>query len=240
MTDSVYDPPQTSLQTPVQVVRKKFRWKTGLALFVIGAIGTIIVNRSAASDTDKVIRTYEGAGITLLALGIWWCFFSGIRLWVRLLTVTLAIAILVGGAMLSVRRVDFTGDMRPKFWFVWDPPSPSEKAQEWLNQHAPQNSISAIPPTPEDEVAASPDTTSRIVITAADWPQNCGRNGSREINEPQCSFDWGGDPPRELWRHPVGDAWSSFTIVGATLFTQEQRGASECVVCYNTDTGKEL
>lgn len=240
MSNSAYDPPQESLQPAVQTFRERFRWKTGLALFAIGAIGTVAVNRNAASDTDRIIRTYEGAGITLLTLMIWWIFFSGIRFSTRVVGLVLVGLTIVGGAMLSVRNVEFTGDMRPIFWFVWDAPSPSERAQEWLNQYAPQNSISAIPEVPNDQTSEVTHTPARLTITAADWPRNCGLNGGREIVELQCAFDWQNNVPKELWRHPVGDAWSSFTIVGNKLFTQEQRGPLECVVCYNADTGLEL
>jgi len=240
MSKSVYDPPQESFQPAVKKFRERFRWKTGFALFAVGMIGTVIVNRSAANDTDRIIRTYEGAGITLLALMIWWSFFSGIHFWTRLVCLLLAALTVVVGGMLSVRNVEFTGDMRPIVWFVWDPPSPSEKAQEWLNQNAPASSIAAVPEVPKDQTTEVAETRARLTITTADWAQNCGLHGSREIVEPQCLFDWQTNMPKERWRHPVGDAWSSFTIVGERLFTQEQRGPLECVVCYNADTGLEL
>jgi outer membrane protein assembly factor BamB len=50
--------------------------------------------------------------------------------------------------------------------------------------------------------------------------------------------DWSARPPREVWRQPVGLGWSSFAVVGAAAFTQEQRGDQELVVCYDLKTGK--
>lgn len=47
-------------------------------------------------------------------------------------------------------------------------------------------------------------------------------------------------PPRELWRRPVGVAWSSFAAVGDYIFTQEQRGPGEYVTCYRADTGEPV
>jgi outer membrane protein assembly factor BamB len=52
--------------------------------------------------------------------------------------------------------------------------------------------------------------------------------------------DWAASPPRELWRKPVGPGWSSFAVVGDRLYTQEQRGENEAVVCMEADTGKEI
>jgi outer membrane protein assembly factor BamB len=43
-----------------------------------------------------------------------------------------------------------------------------------------------------------------------------------------------------LWQRPVGPAWSSFSLAGRRLFSQEQRGESEHVVCYDTETGEEI
>src|SRR5205814_9602292 len=52
--------------------------------------------------------------------------------------------------------------------------------------------------------------------------------------------DWQQHPPQLLWRHRVGPGWSSFAVVGTRLYTQEQRGEDEVVVCYDTDSGAEL
>jgi outer membrane protein assembly factor BamB len=52
--------------------------------------------------------------------------------------------------------------------------------------------------------------------------------------------DWDRNPPKLLWKHPVGPAWSSFAVVGDLLYTQEQRREDEAVVCYRADTGEEV
>jgi outer membrane protein assembly factor BamB len=51
--------------------------------------------------------------------------------------------------------------------------------------------------------------------------------------------DWEKHPPKELWRRKVGPGWSSFAVAGHSIFTQEQRGDAEAVVCYDADTGNE-
>jgi hypothetical protein len=51
--------------------------------------------------------------------------------------------------------------------------------------------------------------------------------------------DWKARPPKQLWQKRVGPGWSSFAVAGDRLFTQEQRGEREVVVCWNADTGEE-
>ena len=52
--------------------------------------------------------------------------------------------------------------------------------------------------------------------------------------------DWAAEPPRELWRKRIGPGWSSFAVAGNRLFTQEQRGEQEAVICYNANSGDEI
>lgn len=73
-----------------------------------------------------------------------------------------------------------------------------------------------------------------------DWP---GFRGARRDSRNMVSrfgVEWEATPPKELWRRPVGLGWSSFCVVGDYLFTQEQRGAEEAVVCYEAATGNEI
>jgi len=52
--------------------------------------------------------------------------------------------------------------------------------------------------------------------------------------------DWSQKAPELLWKIPVGPGWSSFAVAGNRLFTQEQRGDEETVVCYDAGTGREI
>jgi outer membrane protein assembly factor BamB len=72
------------------------------------------------------------------------------------------------------------------------------------------------------------------------YPQFLGPNRDGVLPGPRLAVDWKRTPPNGLWRHAVGSAWSGFAIEGARALTQEQRGADELVVCYETLTGKQI
>jgi outer membrane protein assembly factor BamB len=77
-------------------------------------------------------------------------------------------------------------------------------------------------------------------LAQSDWPrfrgplQNSTQSGRVFVD------NWVQSPPKELWRTRVGPAWSSFSVVGNYLFTQEQRGENECIVCYDATNGEQV
>jgi outer membrane protein assembly factor BamB len=59
------------------------------------------------------------------------------------------------------------------------------------------------------------------------------------VHGTKIATDWT-TPPLQVWRHKIGPAWSSLIVVVDRLYTQEQRGPKETVVCYDSATGSEL
>ncbi len=105
--------------------------------------------------------------------------------------------------------------------------------------------------SPEEQFLASRDTNSADLgiedmasATAAfqspEWPGFRGANRDGTQRGVRYSDALREAPPKELWRIQVGPAWSSFAVAGDYLVTQEQRGESECVVCYDALTGREV
>ena len=95
--------------------------------------------------------------------------------------------------------------------------------------------------TEERLVAATGDDSKGVWDDAqVAWPGFRGAHRDSRASGPLSPLDWRSGPPRELWRIPVGPAWSSFAHASGRLFTQEQRGDEELVSCYDADTGATL
>ncbi len=94
----------------------------------------------------------------------------------------------------------------------------------------------------EKEIASVENKVAAVLTEAApeDWPGFRGATRDSRNLVSRFGTDWAAHPPKELWRRSVGPGWSSFAVVGDYFFTQEQRGAQEAVVCYETATGEQV
>jgi len=170
----------------------------------------------------------------VLVLVLWWLFLSGLRWRTRLS----GIGVLIAGVAVFFgffRVKEFAGDMVPHFESRWQESSEQKSADYWKNlkTQAPAADGRAPSDASKNAIAAFP-------IKVGDWPQFEGPNRDGIAQGIKVRTDWDREPPKQLWRHPVGAAWSSFAIVGNSAFTQEQRGDNEAVVCYDAQTGKQI
>src|SRR5262249_625934 len=88
--------------------------------------------------------------------------------------------------------------------------------------------------------ALLPGRTQPVVLQPGDWPGFRGKDRDGRYKGARIATDWDERPPRQVWRQRVGPGWSSFAVVGTRLYTQEQRGPNEAVVCYDAGSGAEL
>jgi len=79
-----------------------------------------------------------------------------------------------------------------------------------------------------------------ITLASSVWPGFRGSARDGKLLGVSLNEDWKSSPPKLIWKSPIGPGWSSFSVAGNRLFTQEQRGEQEAVVCLDAETGKTI
>ena len=226
----------TAPGTAPETVRP-IRWLSGILLVCIWIVlqgGALwYVGDDATYQIMSVLYISPAMAFLVLLWFLCWSLFSAV---VRFRTLAVLLSI-VGGFFACMRHEGYTGEMIPIFVPRWHP-SAEQRTQEYLEQ---ASRTAASAPVSTDGVDASSSTEpAELVAMADDWPQFRGPLRDGVVVGANIRQDWKAKPPQVIWRHPVGKGWSSFAIVGNRLFTQEQRGAEEAVVCYDADTGKQI
>jgi outer membrane protein assembly factor BamB len=118
-------------------------------------------------------------------------------------------------------------------------PAPSEPAAK-ATEPAPEISGRAPVAGASAPLATATPREPTTASARAEWPGFRGPGRDSAIPGLRIATDWTASPPVELWRRPVGPGWSSFAVQGDRLYTQEQRGESEIVACYDARTGEPV
>lgn len=138
----------------------------------------------------------------------------------------LAVIALVFGffGLLRIKGID--GDFVTEYEWIWKPSSESKFLAE-ADQTKSAGEANLERPA---DMKAGP----------GDWPTFRGPQWDSVEKITSIGTGWKTNPPKVVWKHRIGPGWSSFSVVGKRLFTQQQRGDNEEVVCYDADTGKEI
>lgn len=216
---------ENNSKNPEVVIRKsKFRWKIALVILVVAVIMQVCFWFKTDGDTSAlVISAYFIWISTALLFGLWWILVSGLKWKAKVLGLLIA-AVAIGIFQATFRFEGFSGAFIPRFSLRFNPTG-EEKAIRFWKKDA--NNISQT-------------FKVELKLTEEDWPQFRGLNRNGIIKTENFRTDWNKNPPKQVWKHPVGPAWSSFVLIGPYLFTQEQREQLECVVCYLAKTGEEI
>jgi outer membrane protein assembly factor BamB len=202
----------------------RIRWTDRfLVLVVVAVAGAALVlleeNRSVGGF--KLVLYAIPAATAVWAL---WLLVTPMLRWpVRRTGVMLAVALAFGYCAL-VRLDGVRGNMSAELNWRWNPTA----EDRYLAARAPATKTTASLPA------------EALALRPGDWPGFRGADRAGHLRGVRIATDWTKNPPKQLWRHPVGPGWSSFVVVGTRLYTQEQRGDDEVVVCYDADTGKEI
>ena len=123
-------------------------------------------------------------------------------------------AVVVAAGTLRIERV--SGDLVPEFNWRWAP-----SRDQLLPKAEPGGS----------EAAAAWTAGER------DFPRFLGPAGDAALAGPAIAADWESQPPREIWRRPIGAGWSGFAVCDGHAVTLEQRGDEEVIACYAVADG---
>lgn len=197
---------------------------------IVGFIGALLIAVGCVLSLDE---TMIGPGIMMVvaplgtaAFGIGAVLLSRWLSFKRTIVVLLIAACGFGYATL-LRSEGMWGHFALDLHWRWEPTA--EEAMLAERPNAPVGDAVIASPSEVDEWLADPQ-----------WPQFRGPDRVSQQQGPAIETDWSANIPELLWKIPVGPGWSSFAVAGNLLFTQEQRGEKETVVCYTADAGKEV
>ena len=233
-------------------------WPAYLVLALAGLWLARLWLTGEAIRQQRMLGTIATGVLALVALLGWLAFFSRLPRRTRLRGVALALGVLaLAPVFFRIRGV--TGDLRPilepRFGRPAGPPElpplPATLVAEPVA--TPQPSASAPPAVPAAQADAAAPTPAAdradpapAAVTPARapelpaFPQFLGPSRDATLGGPRLARDWSRQPPRQLWRQPLGPAWSGFATSGGIAVTQEQRGGEERVVAYELRSGKPL
>ncbi|MCI0378482.1 MAG: PQQ-binding-like beta-propeller repeat protein [Gemmataceae bacterium] len=77
-------------------------------------------------------------------------------------------------------------------------------------------------------------------LRADDWPDFLGPKRNGISSEKNLNWNWLANPPKELWRKPLGSGYGSLTIVGERVYALVKRGERDGAVCLSAANGDEI
>jgi outer membrane protein assembly factor BamB len=193
---------------------------------LVGFAGVVLGGVAAALLSDRtvpaMILVLMGLPLAFTAWAVWLVVARRFSARTRLRGVLAALA-LVWGAFLVIRMQGLGGEGRPEVYWRWSP-TPEDL---YLQKRA-----------AEGWNVVKLETT--LTPRHGDWPGFRGPQRDGVVRGVRIATDWSATPPTPAWKRLIGPAWSSVVIVGDRLFTQEQVGEFEAVVCLDAATGREV
>ena len=206
----------------------RISWSEKLQVLAVAVIGCI----AAIAVSQKTLGVF---GVLIFAVP--WLF----TLWAACLLLSawffpaarkpaLLIAVLLPWVASALIRSDgLDGDLVADMHWRWA----AKKEDAFLAERAKRLEKTSL--TVPNESAAQ-----KLTLQPGDWPLFRGPTRNGEVANLKVGADWNQSPPKLIWKKRVGPAWSSMIIVDGKLFTQEQHGNDEALICCDAATGDEL
>lgn len=244
------------------LIASRARWfeRIGVVLLMPVAIlgAHALVDPSIAGGAQGFMAYILGFASCAFAIALWAVASRTLQGRVRYLALIAAFIIVGIAPLVAIRTSGVRGGGFDFFW-RWTP-TPEElllarheeepKPLPAIAQPSKAAPVPITPAAPEAKAANAPETrnTSKVAeepkalepIQPSEWPGFRGPNRDGVVHLSPIKTDWTQTPPIEMWRRAVGPGWSSVSVRGDLLYTQEQRGDEEIVACYHVSTGEPV
>ena len=211
------------------LTNRTIRWGDRLWIFlalVIGATTAAIVSRETMGAFGVLFMGLP-VTITVLIAGV----FALRKLAPRHLRAGVILATSLTWVYFSLLRMDgLTGDLQADIRWRWSPRDEDVYLAERSRVSAEAAYDELLSATKSQPIEAEP----------GDWSAFRGPHRNSEVHGIEISTDWNSAPPQLVWRQRIGPAWSSMLVIDGRLFTQEQVGETEAVICLDAATGRRI
>jgi outer membrane protein assembly factor BamB len=242
------------------------QWMERLGAIVLIVLGIVLtrmgVDPSIAGGAQGMMAYIFGFMFFAVALAVWAVATNRLDDRTRRLTLVPMLLLIGCAPMLAMRTEGVYGGGFALQW-RWTP-TPEELLLAQVNdepkpQPIPESSTPESSPAVTNTPAASAAAADPVAApappitpaspaasvapastVAAAWPGFRGANRDGVVRNVRINTDWSSSPPVQMWRRPIGPGWSSFSVRGDVLYTQEQRGDDEIVAAYKVSTGEPV
>ena len=130
------------------------------------------------------------------------------------------VAVLLGWGLFGIVRADQAdADLVPLLVWRWTP-----RAEDAFAARGERERVAAV---------------GAVEVKAGDWAEFRGPKRDGVVRGATLDPDTFASA-KQIWKAPIGPGWGSFAVAGDRLYTIEQVGDQEAVVCLDANTGKQV
>jgi len=231
-------------------------WLERIVVVAVAALAIValraIVHPSIAGGAQGYLAYLLGFFLFAFAVAIWAVAFARANRHTRRVALVPALLLLGCAPLLAIRTEGVKGSSGFMLHWRWTP-TPEDlllaRGEEELKPVVPTAAERAnpaaaatatTPPPASATTPAAPVAAPEPPPVPAEWPGFRGPRRDGVVHNVQIATDWTQSPPAQLWKRAVGPGWSSFSVRGDLLYTQEQRGEEELVSCYRVSNGEPV